>query len=66
MAKIKPPVPDPATEPSKGQLMSEVLASIRTERIREARARVPAPTYEQIAVEVGCCVKTVYNVLHGR
>ncbi len=53
-------------EPSKGQKMADVLAKVRAERIRAARARVPPPTLEQIAVEVGCCVKTVWNVVHDR
>lgn len=52
--------------PTKGQLMSEMLAAVRAERIREARARNPMPTYEQIAVEVGCSVKTVYNIVTGK
>lgn len=46
--------------------MAETLAKARAARIRDARARTPQPTYEQIAVEVGCCVKTVWNVLHER
>lgn len=46
--------------------MAATLAKVRAERIREARARVPTPTLEQIAVEVGCCVKTVWNVVNAR
>lgn len=34
-------------------------------RIRVARGRVPTPSYDDIAKEVGCSVKTVYNVLKG-
>ena len=51
--------------PTKGQMMAKVLERARAERIREARARVPSPTMENIAVEVGCSLKTVWNVLHG-
>jgi ribosomal protein S8E len=51
---------------SKGQLMAETLAKARAARIREARARTPQPTLEQIAIEVGCCVKTVWNVVNER
>jgi hypothetical protein len=61
MAKEKTP-----TAPTKGQLMAETLATARAARIREARARIPQPTYEQVAVEVGCCVKTVWNVCNNR
>lgn len=50
--------------------MAEVLEKIRADRIRLARARVDKdgrpPTYEQIAFEVGCSVKTVYNVVTGK
>ena len=53
-------------EPSKGQQMADVLARVRAERIRAARARVPQPTLEQIAVEVGCCVKTVWNICNNK
>jgi hypothetical protein len=52
--------------PSKGQKMADTLAAVRAARIRDARARVPQPTLEQIAVEVGCCVKTVWNAVHGK
>jgi len=46
--------------------MADTLAAVRADRIRRARARVPQPTIEQIAVEAGCCVKTVWNVLNNR
>jgi hypothetical protein len=52
--------------PTKGQQMMDTLTRARAERIRAARARTPQPTLEQIAVEVGCCVKTVWNVVHER
>lgn len=38
----------------------------RAARIRAARERIPTPTYQQIAQEVGCAEKTVYNVLTGK
>ena len=57
--------PKPVTEPSFGQQLSDVLADARAERIRAARARVPTPSYDQIAVEVGCSVRTVYNIVKG-
>lgn len=46
--------------------MAETLAKARADRIRAARARTPQPTMEQIAIEVGCCVKTVWNVVHEK
>lgn len=40
-----------------------LTVSGRRDRILRARARTPRPTYEEIALEVGCCVKTVYNAI---
>lgn len=42
------------------------LTKVRAARIRAARARDPQPTYEQIAIECGCSVKTVHNVVTGK
>jgi hypothetical protein len=59
--------PQPTPEgPTKGQLMLDTLTRARAERIRAARARTPQPTLEQIAFEVGCCVKTVWNVVNAK
>ena len=71
MAKKIPPTEAPTEAPadtvlSFGQQITETLRQATAMRIRQARSRTPAPTYEQIAVEVGCCVKTVWNVLNGR
>lgn len=44
----------------------KVLHEARAARIRDALARTPRPSYSQIAVEVGCCEKTVYNVATGK
>jgi hypothetical protein len=49
-----------------GERIAASLTASRAKRIRDARARTPSPTYEQIAIEVGCCVKTVWNVLNER
>ncbi len=46
--------------------MTRALDQARAERIRQARARVPQPTMENIAVEVGCSLKTVWNILNER
>jgi hypothetical protein len=67
-AKKQPPAPvaPPAQNLSYGQQMAATLAEIRVAKIRECRARVPTPSYDQIAVECGCSVKTVYNVVTGK
>lgn len=59
-----PKKPAPALD--LGDSIAATYAAIRVRKIREARARVPPPSYDQIAVEVGCSVKTVYNVITGR
>lgn len=46
--------------------IADVYAVIRANKVRAARKRVPTPTYEAIAAECGCCVKTVYNILNER
>jgi predicted transcriptional regulator len=56
------PAPLPMTH---AQCVAETLAAFRARKIREARERVPTPSYDDIAVECGCSPRTVYNVLHG-
>ena len=46
--------------------ISKILFDIRATRIRELRAQTPTPSYDQIAVAVGCSTKTVYNILTGK
>jgi DNA invertase Pin-like site-specific DNA recombinase len=48
-----------------GKVIAQSAAAVRAERIRRARERVPTPSYQQIALEAGCSVSTVYNVLKG-
>jgi hypothetical protein len=52
--------------PSFGQQVADAYTEVRAQSIRAARARVPTPSYQQIAVECGCSISTVYNVLTGR
>jgi DNA-binding transcriptional regulator YiaG len=57
----------PLAEPETfGQAIARTYAAIRAQQIREMRARKPQPSYDQIAREMGVCVKTVSNVLTGK
>lgn len=49
----------------RGVEVGAVLEKIRADRIRAAHARIPTPSYQQIALEACCSVKTVYNVIKG-
>lgn len=67
MAKKQIPPAAAPTENAEtlGERVARTLAEVRAVRIREAYARTPRPSYDQIAVEVGCTARTVYNVVHG-
>jgi hypothetical protein len=65
MPQKRPPVVTEEPE-TKGQVMTRVLDNVRAERVRIAYARTPRPSYDQIAFEVGCTARTVYNIVHGR
>ncbi len=65
MAAKPKPASEPSLGPTFGQQLSDALADMRAEKIRAARARTPTPSYDQIAVEVGCSVRTVYNIVKG-
>jgi len=52
--------------PTKGVSMAVTLEKVRAERIRAAAQRVPRPCAQDIAMEVGCSIGTVHNILQHR